>query len=187
FPAAGGFAGLLGAAYFLYGREAHAVGHLLFPGLVFAQANAGELRGSEHAVGEGALFGRAARPLVQQVVAHHPKIVVADVRKLRPAVHVAQRIDVRHIALQHIVDLNKSFLIQLNAGRFQAQAVGIGLAASGHEQVAAVQAALALRGVRAEGVAAVVVARYAVHFGLQNKLHALGFERLLQFVAHVFV
>ena len=110
----------------------HAVGDFLLLGLALTQADAGQGRVGEHAVGQGALAGRAFAA-VQQRVAHHAVVVVGEVRELRAGVNVAQRVDAAHIGTQISIDENVAFVVSFNAREAQAQLVGVGRAARGYQ------------------------------------------------------
>src|SRR6478752_7225829 len=69
----------------------------------------------------------------------YAEIVDADVRELRATCDLADRPDARRGGLQPLVDLDVSPLGELNAGQFQAESFGVGIAACGNQYMTSIQ------------------------------------------------
>src|SRR3982074_1532814 len=69
----------------------------------------------------------------------YAEIVDADVRELRATCDLADRPDAGRGGLQPLVDLDVSPVGELNAGQFQAESVGVRIAARGDQYMTTVQ------------------------------------------------
>src|SRR3981189_169798 len=69
----------------------------------------------------------------------YAEIVDADVRELRATCDLADRPDAWRGGLQPLVDLDVSPVGELNAGQFQAESVGVRIAACGDQYMTTVQ------------------------------------------------
>jgi hypothetical protein len=111
-------------------------------GLPLTQAHPRQLGVDEHTIGDQPFAGRAV--LSRQPVAHDPKVVDRDVRELRAAGALAHRPDTRRGCLQLRVDLHVAARVQLDAGDIEPDPISIRCAARSHQEVAALDHALAV-------------------------------------------
>ena len=73
----------------------------------------------------------------RQIVADDAKVVLGDVGELRAAGAFAHRPNVRCTRLQPLVDTNVATIVEADAGNFETDPAGIGDAAGGDQDVAA--------------------------------------------------
>ena len=105
-------------------------------------------------------------------------------RQLYPVGDVAQRKDVRHIRARIIINDDRAPRIQLHAGIFQTQTLGVRIAAKRQHDQADMQRA-ALLGTGHETIGTILADFLDDIF--ENDADALGLHRLMQALAHVVI
>ncbi len=113
--------------------------------LRFGYAHASQLRIDEKRVGHEAIRGRRAS-LLDQIRAQNAEIVVRNVRERRTAFYISQRVDTVDVGLQFSVHLHEASLVYSNSSSAHIQAVRVGRAACGGQQVRALHHARFLAG-----------------------------------------
>ena len=138
-------------------RATRVIGRLptsaLMPALLdlgLAHADAPERRVGVERVDRDAV-GVLAAGVRQQVVGDDLVVVVRGVGEGALAVAVAERPDARVGGAQALVDLDVAALVGLDAGRVQAEVVGVGHPADGEQEVACRARAARLPAVEADG------------------------------------
>ncbi len=160
------------------GQGGGADGDALPRRLALAQADAGELGVGEHAVGHEAALRAAAA--AREIVADDAEIVEGGVGELRAAGALADGPDIGGRGLQAVVDIDKTAVVEGDAGRIEADAGGVGRAADGDQDVGGLERLLPGGGVQAQGDA---LAGFSLDAGEPRSsmdLEALVLQHLLE-------
>ena len=144
------------------------IGDVFRFGFALAQPDVGQFGVGEQAVGNDAIARRAMSAV--DVAQEDAEVVLAGVGEGRAAGTLARGPHVGRGGLQSLVDANVAARVELDPGLFQPNAIGVGSAAGGHEDVGAGD-----RFLRAAGADANVdgLARTAAdfeHLGLQEDI-----------------
>ena len=102
--------------------------------LGFGQADVGQFRVDEQAIGNHAIARRAIAAV--EIAEHDAKIVLAHVGELRTAGTVAHGPNVGGRGLQPLVDSNIAARVQLNTGLADVDSIRVGRSPGRHQNVA---------------------------------------------------
>lgn len=81
----------------------------------------------------GAL-GKVVGTISKNLALHDAEVIEGDVGELGAAVDIAYGIDARYGSLEVVADFDEAFIVDFDAGVVEAKAVGVGLAAGGHQE-----------------------------------------------------
>jgi len=104
------------------------------PRLFFGQPYPAQFRIGEKTI-DGDSAGNADVRLFYQVFIDDEVVIIRNMGKLRAALDVAEGINARYVSLQAIIDADKSVWVERDACGGGIQSDGIGLAASGQEDM----------------------------------------------------
>ena len=88
----------------------------------------------ENRVGHEAFVGSCIAAF-EQIRSDDAKVVVGNMRELRPAFDIAQRVHSRDVRLEFVIDLDISLLVRFNSSRREIQIFSIGFPAHSTQQM----------------------------------------------------
>src|SRR6185312_2637232 len=163
------------------GERRHAGG----ANLVLGHAGAAERRIDEEAIGEDAV-GDAAVAAIEQIGGDDLVIIVRGMGESTAAIDIAHGPDLGHIRPELIIHLDEAAFVGLDAGRLEAEIIGIWPSAYCQEQMAADDARWTIRAFHADRNA-VAGAAHLDASGIQMDIDVFVLQDLAHRIGYVFV
>jgi hypothetical protein len=103
-------------------------------GFRFAQADTTQLWINENRIGHQSILNRSL-PIFQQIGTNDAEVIVRDMGESRAALHIPQRINIRYIGLQSVVNPNIAVFVHFDTDHSQIKPIRVGGAARRDQQM----------------------------------------------------